>query len=128
MKPNTLIPCMLSTVCGTCPINVPGVENVDLTDLLLGHQDYLYKIGMILKQVRHCQPFKLTTNDLKIATKDDSSLETNCEATTGNHGQSSLISAALLSAPSESDDYYKDLQQVLDHVSDFEGKSDFRLL
>lgn len=45
-------------MCGTCPINIPGIENFDLTDLLAGHQDYVYKIGPILDRINHGSPFR----------------------------------------------------------------------
>jgi hypothetical protein len=45
-------------VCGTCPVEVPGVENVNVTDLVSGHQDYCLNTGAILKRVRHCEPFQ----------------------------------------------------------------------
>jgi hypothetical protein len=48
----------LKPVCGTCPVNVPGVENIDVSDLVSGHQDYTLVLGDILKRVRHCQPFR----------------------------------------------------------------------
>lgn len=46
------------TVCGTCPVDVPGVENIDVTDLVQGHQDYCLAAGDILKRIRHCQPLR----------------------------------------------------------------------
>lgn len=48
-------------VCGTTAVSVSGVENVDVTDLVSGHQDYCYVAGDILKRVRHGQPFQLDT-------------------------------------------------------------------
>jgi Protein of unknown function (DUF726) len=48
----------LKPVCGTVPVAVPGVENIDVTDLVQGHQDYCLVAGDILKRVRHCQPFR----------------------------------------------------------------------
>jgi len=47
----------LKPVCGTCPVNAVGVENVDVSDLVSGHQDYCLVMGDILKRVRHGQPF-----------------------------------------------------------------------
>lgn len=46
-----------NSVCGTCSVDVPGVENVDVTDLISGHQDYCLNVGAILKRIRHCEPF-----------------------------------------------------------------------
>jgi hypothetical protein len=48
----------LKKVCGTCAIDVPGVENYDVTDLVTGHQDYCLVTGDILKRVRHGQPIR----------------------------------------------------------------------
>jgi methyl coenzyme M reductase subunit C-like uncharacterized protein (methanogenesis marker protein 7) len=39
-------------------MNVTGIENIDVTDIVHGHQDYVYKIGDILHRVRHGQPFE----------------------------------------------------------------------
>jgi hypothetical protein len=47
----------LKPVCGVCAVNVPGVENIDVTDMVSGHQDYCLNTGEILKRVRHGQPF-----------------------------------------------------------------------
>lgn len=52
----------LKPVCGTCPVDVPGVENVDVTDLISGHQDYCLFVGDILRRVRHCQPLRSPGN------------------------------------------------------------------
>jgi hypothetical protein len=48
----------IKPVCGTCPVNVSGVENIDVTDLIAGHQDYCLVAGDVLKRVRHGQPFR----------------------------------------------------------------------
>ncbi|CAB9528307.1 Transmembrane and coiled-coil domain-containing protein 4 [Seminavis robusta] len=48
----------LRPVCGTCPVNVPGIENVDVSDLITSHQDYCMVAGEVLKRVRHGQPFR----------------------------------------------------------------------
>jgi hypothetical protein len=47
----------LKPVCGVCAVKIAGVENVDVTDLVIGHQDYTTCIGDILEKVRHGQPF-----------------------------------------------------------------------
>lgn len=47
----------LKPVCGTCPVNVSGVENVDVSDIVQGHQDYCLVMNEILKRIRHGQPF-----------------------------------------------------------------------
>ena len=51
------------TVCGTCAVNVPGVENLDVTDLVSGHQDYTLVAGEILKRARHGEPFRSESAD-----------------------------------------------------------------
>jgi len=48
----------LKKVCGTCAINVPGVENYDVTDIVTGHIDYCFVAGDVLKRVRHGQPIR----------------------------------------------------------------------
>jgi hypothetical protein len=48
----------IKPVCGTCPVNVSGVENIDVTDMIAGHQDYTLVAGDVLKRVRHGQPFR----------------------------------------------------------------------
>lgn len=52
----------LKSVCGVCAVKVPGVENVDVTDLVSGHQDYCLNTGEILKRVKHGQPFAASSN------------------------------------------------------------------
>ena len=49
----------LKPVCGTCAVNVSGVENIDVTDIVAGHQDYCLITGEILKRVRHGEPFHI---------------------------------------------------------------------
>jgi len=51
----------LKPVCGTCPVNANGVESIDVSDLVSGHQDYCLVVGDILKRVRHGQPFQNRT-------------------------------------------------------------------
>jgi hypothetical protein len=68
----------LKPVCGTCPVNVDGVENIDVSDLISGHQDYCLFAGDILKRVRHGQPFqsrpvKLFVPDVETGAADNSS-------------------------------------------------------
>lgn len=45
-------------VCGTCVVDLPGVENVDVTDIITGHQKYCFAAGAILKRVGHGQPVR----------------------------------------------------------------------
>jgi len=54
---------VLRPVCGTCAVDVRGVENVDISDLVSTHQDYLLKVGDILMRVRHGQPFRTSLNE-----------------------------------------------------------------
>jgi len=51
-------------VCGNCTVAVPGVENIDISDLVSNHQEYVLKVGDILKRVRHGQPLRSSTNAL----------------------------------------------------------------
>ena len=53
----------LNPVCGTCTVAVPGVENVDVTDILSGgHADYCLYVGSILQRIRHGQPIRSSSN------------------------------------------------------------------
>lgn len=67
----------ISKVCGTTAVTVSGVENVDVTDLVSGHQDYCYVVGDILKRVRHGQPFQLDTKtfDYELENENPQQLE-----------------------------------------------------
>jgi len=60
----------LQTVCGTCAVDVPGVENIDVTDLVSGHQDYTLVTGEILKRARHGEPFLSEGTDTGIADEE----------------------------------------------------------
>jgi hypothetical protein len=51
-------------VCGNCTVAVPGVENVDVSDMINNHQEYVLKVGDILKRVRHGQPVRSSSNAL----------------------------------------------------------------
>jgi len=53
---------VLRPVCGTCIVDVPGVENVDVSDLISSHQDYCIATGEILKRVRHGEPFRTSVS------------------------------------------------------------------
>lgn len=44
-------------VCGTGPISLTGVEDVDVSDIVSGHSAYCYSINDVLKRVRFGQPF-----------------------------------------------------------------------
>jgi hypothetical protein len=57
---------LLKPVCGTCPVLVPGVENIDVSDLVSGHQDYCLVTGKILERVRHGQPLRSASNDVEV--------------------------------------------------------------
>jgi hypothetical protein len=52
----------LKPVCGTCTVDVPGVESIDVTDIVPGHADYCLVSGEILKRIRHGQPLRFSTN------------------------------------------------------------------
>ncbi len=49
---------ILKPVCGTCEVNEPGVENIDVSDLVQGHQDYCLLTGKILERVKFGEPFR----------------------------------------------------------------------
>eukprot|EP00536_Pseudo-nitzschia_multiseries_P004020 jgi/Psemu1/323272/estExt_fgenesh1_pg.C_650002 len=49
---------ILKPVCGTCPVVEPGVENVDCSDLILGHQDYCLETGKVLKRIGLGEPIR----------------------------------------------------------------------
>lgn len=51
----------LKPVCGTCTVAVPGVENIDATDLVSGHADYCLVIGDILKRIKLGQPLRFSS-------------------------------------------------------------------
>lgn len=51
-------------VCGNCTVAVPGVENIDISDLVSNHQEYVLRLGDILKRVRHGQPIRSSSNAL----------------------------------------------------------------
>lgn len=57
---------LLKPVCGTCPVLVPGVENIDVSDLVSGHQDYCLVTGKIMERVRHGQPLRSASNDVEV--------------------------------------------------------------
>jgi hypothetical protein len=52
----------IKPVVGTCTVAVPGVENIDATDLIVYHQDYVALTGDILKRVRHGQPLRASSD------------------------------------------------------------------
>lgn len=49
-------------VVGTCTVAVPGVENIDVTDLVTSHQEYSHLTGVILERVRHGQPVRVSSH------------------------------------------------------------------
>ena len=51
-------------VVGNCTVAIPGVENIDVSDLVNNHQEYVLKLGDILKRVRHGQPIRSSSNAL----------------------------------------------------------------
>jgi len=50
---------ILKPVCGTCRVEEPGVENIDCSDLILGHQDYCLETGKILERIGLGEPIRL---------------------------------------------------------------------
>jgi hypothetical protein len=57
-NPSQGVGSILKPVCGTCPVPVAGIENIDISDLVSGHEDYCLVTGKILERVRHGQPLK----------------------------------------------------------------------
>lgn len=47
----------LSSIAGTCPVPIRGVENVDVTDIIPSHREYCLRTRDILERVRFGQPF-----------------------------------------------------------------------
>ena len=72
----------LKPVCGTCPVAVPGVENIDVTGMVKGHQDYCVLVGDILRHIRHGQPLRsrpaksFDLPDFAVGTLPDDSVRT----------------------------------------------------
>lgn len=50
---------ILKPVCGTCPVGEPGVENIDCSDLILGHQDYCLETGKVLERIGLGEPIRV---------------------------------------------------------------------
>lgn len=48
----------LKPVCGTNPVNVPGVENYDVSNFISAHSDYCKKTGHILRMIYHGCPYR----------------------------------------------------------------------
>jgi len=51
-------------VVGTCTVAVPGVENIDVTDMISSHEDYIALTGKILQRVRLGQPVRSSSHVL----------------------------------------------------------------
>ena len=51
-------------------MTVAGVENIDVSDFVAGHQDYCLITGEILKRVRHGQPFQSDAVSLVLSVDD----------------------------------------------------------
>jgi len=49
---------ILKPVCGTCRVEVPGVESIDCSDLILGHQDYCLETGKVLERIGLGEPIR----------------------------------------------------------------------
>lgn len=48
-------------VVGNGTVAVPGVENIDVTDMVSSHEDYSTMVGQILQRVRHGQPVRASS-------------------------------------------------------------------
>jgi Protein of unknown function (DUF726) len=51
-------------VVGNGTVAVPGVENIDVTDMVSSHEDYSTMVGEILQRVRHGQPVRASSHAL----------------------------------------------------------------
>ena len=51
-------------VVGNGTVAVPGVENIDVTDMVSSHEDYSTMVGQILQRVRHGQPVRVSSHAL----------------------------------------------------------------
>ena len=49
---------ILKPVCGTCRVEVPGVESINCSDLILGHQDYCLETGKVLERIGLGEPIR----------------------------------------------------------------------
>jgi len=49
---------ILKPVCGTCAVEEPGVESIDCSDLIVGHQDYCLETGKVLKRIGLGEPIR----------------------------------------------------------------------
>lgn len=52
---------VFKTVCGTNTVNVPGVENYDVSNLIPAHSDYCRMTGRILRMINHGTPYRPST-------------------------------------------------------------------
>ena len=48
----------IKSVCGTSLVNVPGIENYDVSNSISAHSDYYKMIGHILRMVNHGYPYR----------------------------------------------------------------------
>lgn len=56
-------------ICGTSAIEVPGVENYDVSDLITAHSQYTIEAGTILKRIGHGQPIRAPNNNVVVVTE-----------------------------------------------------------
>ena len=49
---------VFKTVCGTNSVNVPGVENYDVSNFISAHSDYCRMTGRILRMINHGTPYR----------------------------------------------------------------------
>mmetsp|Transcript_31828 Transcript_31828/g.48711 ORF Transcript_31828/g.48711 Transcript_31828/m.48711 type:complete len:892 (-) Transcript_31828:69-2744(-) len=53
---------MWKPVCGTTAVDAAGVENFDVTEIIVNHRDYCLYVGDILKLVGHGEPLNAVKN------------------------------------------------------------------
>mmetsp|Transcript_15633 Transcript_15633/g.23997 ORF Transcript_15633/g.23997 Transcript_15633/m.23997 type:complete len:936 (+) Transcript_15633:35-2842(+) len=69
------------SVCGTTAVNVvPGIENLDVSDLVMKHTDYCLVIKAILQRLKHGQPLRCSPSSITEIEKETNMQEGVVEA------------------------------------------------
>jgi hypothetical protein len=72
-------------VVGNGTVAVPGVENIDVTDMVSSHEDYSTMVGQILQRVRHGQPVRASSHALdEVALLEEAQSLAEAEARAGD--------------------------------------------
>jgi hypothetical protein len=83
---------VLSPVCGTSPVRVPGVENYNVKKYVTGHNEYCGYAGEVLRHVQLNQPNDLE-DDEDDADDDDEATATTTTATEATSTEQDLLVA-----------------------------------